>query len=212
MEPQQRSIRKIKAVASLFIAFVAVLLAYLWFHNRTFNASVIADAVPSDTKVTFNGDRAHNGKNKVRDGVYSIVFTRNGFRAETRVVAVQKGKSQYVGVVLIPTDPKFANWYSEHPDDAKRAEGISSKNFDAIGENQVSASPFLKLLPFVQPTWRIDSGISQKYIDDPAKYAIYISFDTDADKQAALKWLEGQNVDITKLEVIYQKRNPAKKT
>ncbi len=196
--------KKIIFVSALLVLTLFVFLIVSSVRGLSRNVTLTTEAAPLDSKITINENRAKNGINKVKPGKYQIVFSRTGFGSETHTLAIQKNDKKYLGVVLMPHDPSYANWYFTHPKDAKMAENISSHTFDTVQTQQLSTTPVLKYLPLIQPTYRIDSGISKKYPNDPTKIALYVSTKTDADKQAALDWLKAQGADPSKLEIIYQ--------
>lgn len=201
MAPRTKSILLL-LVLSITSVIAVIMLNFI--RNKPLTAAINAEATPSDATITLNSKSAHQGKNKVKPGSYKIVFTRNGFTAVSREISVQKDETRYVGAALVPSSSEFVNWYVEHPEDAKIAEAISSREFDQIGKNQTEDTPLIKSLPFVQPSFRIDYGISQKVTNDPSKFAIYIAYITDADREAALKWIRDKGVDPSTLEIIFQ--------
>ena len=199
---------KIKLIGILLGVVLLVSLVFgfaNYLQNRSLDAIIKTEVVPSDAKITIDGKKAREGENRVKAGTYEVVFSREGFSKETRQVIVGKDSSQYVGAVLNPVDPKYADWYSDHPEDIKKAEGISSRSFDQLGTNKLREVPFIKSLPYVRASYRIDYGVSQKYTNDPSKFAIYISYKTDKDKETALEWINSQGTDPATLEIIYEK-------
>lgn len=197
-------VKKVILISALLIMALCIFLIVSSVGGLSRNATLTTEAAPLDAKIIINGSKAKNGINKIKPGKYQVVFSRTGFGSETHTLAIQKNDKKYLGVVLMPHDPSYANWYFTHPKDAKMAENISSHAFDAVQTQQLSTTPILKYLPLIQPTYRIDSGVSKKYPNDPTKIALYVSTKTEADKQAALVWLKEQGADPSKIEIIYQ--------
>lgn len=198
MEPGRR---KIWLIIIPLVLLALVIVAAFW--ARSYPSKITIEVSPADSVVTINGKKRNKGTINVRPGVYSIVFSRQGFTIESKSVSVAKGETKYVGVSLVSNSPATANWYTNHPSDAKMLEGISSKNYDLFSAEQTKKYPLIKNLPFIDRLYRVDYGRSQTYPNDPTAVAIYVKYYSELGKQQALEWLEFKGYSPNNIEIIY---------
>jgi PEGA domain-containing protein len=167
-----------------------VFLIFLTTREQSFSAKLTITAVPSVSHITINGKTGKQGVNRVRPGSQKIVVSASGFSTVTQDVSVSKGQNNPVGIVLSSDSSQTTNWYITHPADAQTAEGISSRNNDALGQQSLANAPLIKLLPFVSGglEFRVDYG------NLPGTNAgvpvIYITAPTQAGQQAGLSWIQ----------------------
>lgn len=197
----QSSRKKIWLIIISVIIFSLIIGATIW--ARSYSAKITLEISPADSTITINDKKSNRGTIKVRPGIYKVAASKQGFSTISKSVDVAKGKSEYVGIVLVSNSPDTANWYVDHPSDAKLLEGISSKNFDLSSAVQTKNLPLIKSLPFIDQLYRIDYGRSQAHPDDPTAVAIYIKYYSEQGKQGALEWLKFKGYGPEKLEIIY---------
>lgn len=170
---------------------------------RSYPSKVTIEVSPADSVVTINGKKRGQGTINVRPGTYSIVASRQDFATQSKSISVVKGETKYVGLLLVSNSPATTNWYIDHPADAKKLEGISSKNFDLVSAEQTNRYPLIKSLPLIDQVYRIDYGRSLVHSDDPIAIAIYIKYYSEGGKQQALEWLKFKGYSPENLEIIY---------
>ena len=189
-----------------FVLLVGLVLGTgVWLRYSSYDASITIQVAPADSQVILDGKNVGVGTWRIKSGNHSLSFSRDGFTPVTNGIGVSKNQDYYAGVALVPTDPEFANWYADHPEDQKLAESISSQSFDFVNSQPSPIDALVEELPYINllPYFRIDFGISKKYPNDPTKSAIYIRFSTNESKKVALDWIRGRGVDPSSLEIIY---------
>ena len=191
----------------LIIGAVLVVLAVLayTFNKAQYSATLKIEVAPQSATIRLNKKIVKAGLVRVKPGPVTVTASRSGFKTETISLSVARNETRYVGIPLISNAPETADWYEQHPADAKIFEGISSKSFDQNSTNIVRNQPFLKLLPFTAAglEFRIDYGPSLEE-PDSTKQAIYISANTQEARASALIWITNQGYDPKKMELVYQ--------
>jgi hypothetical protein len=198
----------IKRLTILVLLPVVVLGGWFIYHNHSLSAKLTLEVAPTGSHININGNAVRGGQLKVKPGSYHLTFSQNGFSDYSKDVQLTKGESSFVGVSLSPNSAATADWYKSHPEDAKKAEGISSKNFDQISLDQQRRLPLIKELPFIDLLWRVDYGRSVQHPNDPGAVAVYVSYYTEAAKKDAQDWLKFKGYDLSKLEIIYEYVGP----
>lgn len=194
----------------IFLIFVPVVVLVGWFiyRSHTLSARLTLEVAPTGSHININGKSSREGQLKVKPGSYHLTFSQSGFSDYSKDIQLSKGGSAYVGVSLFPSSAATQDWYKSHPTDAKKAEGISSKNFDQISSEQQRRLPLIKDLPFTDQLYWVDYGRSIKSPNDPNAIAIYIKYYSEPGKQQALDWIKFKGYDPAKLEIIYQNAQP----
>ena len=199
--------RKVILFSALGIVLFIILLVVWGAHLHALSGKLTLEVAPSGSDVILNDSGVTEGTIRVRPGEQKITVTRKGFATYNQTITIKPNETQYTGVSLVSNDPSTSNWYVTHPKDQKKAEGISSKNFDQSSKQTVNANPIVKDLPFIDDRngFRVDYGASQLHPHDSHALAIIITTDgTEESKQAALGWLRFSGYDPSKLELIYK--------
>ena len=203
-------INKKKVVLIVLVISISIsgYIGWRYFNQRGLESSLSVEVVPaSGSKIKLNGKGIREGTIKLEPGRYTIIFSHDGFKSNIRTINIQSGEEYYVGSILEPVAEKTANWYQENSTDAKKAEGISSRNFDQLTKNKVKKLPLINELPLVDLEYRIDYGRSQKTPDNPESVAIYIKYFSENGKADAVEWIRFKGYDPEKIEIIYQNAN-----
>lgn len=200
MRAGRKQIIIIAAIAFLLIAGYGILNLV---RDKPYSAKIDVEVAPSNSIVIINGKRSHEGVTKVKPGKIEVVARRDGFESISKTLAVLKDESVYVGIVLLPNAAGTKNWYNEHLPDLKKAEKISSKNFDVSSKKAASSLPLVLKLPYLGPglAYRIDYGGQSQTPD--AKPAIYIKAATEEGRLDALNWIKNQGVDPSSLQIVF---------
>lgn len=194
----------------LFIALAVVVIGAIVFvaiyqnsRNKELSASIVLEVVPSGSKSTINGRGVREGTTKLKPGIAEVVITKKGFETARQTVVLKEGESKYLGFVLVSNSPSTADWYQKHPEDAKRAENLSSLNYDQVSADDVKETPFILKLPFVSSDeqFRIDYGQSDT---DSNRIVIYISANSQEARNAALEWIRSVGYDPSTLNIVYR--------
>lgn len=194
--------RLVSAVVALIVIIAGVAI-YSAVHSKRLSATIETEIVPSGSTLVLNGKGIRSGDVRVKPGQYQLIGKHPGFADAKYDIAVKKGEKKYVGIILLSNSKDTANWYATHPEDRKKAEGISSKNFDASSSQNVADSPFILKLPFIAPgqEFRIDYGAPNG--QSGGKSVIYIQAQSDEARADALTWIKGQGFDPSKMFIVY---------
>lgn len=198
--------KKLLLIITLAIVGVGIIVFFALYQNsrnKELSASIVLEVVPSGAKSTINGRGVGQGTIKLKPGAVEIVVSKNGFKTVRQTTVLKQGESKYFGFALVPDSDATADWYKKHPEDAKKAENLSSLNYDQTSTDISDQSPIIMYLPFVSSDeeFRIDYG--QDYYDSN-KIIIYISANTQKAKDAALLWIKSTGYDPSKLNIVYQ--------
>lgn len=181
-----------------------VLLLVFALRNSRLNASLDVEVTPSKAGVKLNGKNTDHGLTKVAAGTFKVEVSMKGFETISKTVRLAKGERKYIGIILNPNSSDTQNWYLDNASDQKKAEGISSKNFDQNSKSQRELLPIIKILPFIDQFYRIDYGVSSNAPNDPSRVALYVTYYSEQGKQDAIDFLKFKRVDIEKTEIIYK--------
>lgn len=194
-------IRK-KYVALLIFTLIVAVVILATVRSLTYSSTLTIEVAPSSSIIKVDNRVVKEGVTEVKPGLHTVVIDKSGFTKATRSVDLKPRESSYVGVVLSPNTAPTANWYNEHPEDQKKAESISSYNFDDTVREGVKAAPFIKKLPFIGPglQFRIDYG----FPNGSNEPAIYIQASSEEGRQNALKWIKAQGFDPSKMKIVYK--------
>lgn len=209
--------RFIPLIAGLLVVMIAATAIFLTFFTREQTTEVPTEPVESvsgtnirltvapsfKVSITMNGKGVKEGVIAVKPGQYTVVASRDGFETVTRTVVVQQDKTTDVGIVLPVTD-STVNYYKDNPNEARKVEGISSRQSSERADSKVEALPFLARLPVRVPgEYTISYGPSVSKPEDTAAVTIYIAYSTPAAMEAAKNWIRYQGYDPASLDIKY---------
>lgn len=194
------------ALAVFAVGVIIFIIFYQNTRNRELSASIVLEVVPSGARSTINGRGVGQGTIKLKPGNAEIVISKNGFETIRQTVMLKEGESKYLGFALVSNSPSTADWYQKHPEDAKRAENLSSLNYDQVSSDNSQENPFILKLPFVSSDeqFRIDYGQSET---DSNRIVIYISANSQEARNAALEWIRSVGYDPSKLNIVFLPKN-----
>ena len=199
--------RRLFLLAGLLVIVVGFVV-WQSINSSKYSSSIRIEVAPTKgSKILINGKGIREGITKVSPGKYLIEFSHPGFNSESREVHVGEKENYYVGAALQSISDKTVNWYSDNPDDAKKAEGISSGNFDQLNKNRLKKLPLIEQLPLIDLNYRIDHGRSLQKPEDPEAVAVYVTYYSEQGKTEADEWLRFKGYDPTKSETIYKNAN-----
>lgn len=201
--------KKILLLIVLVLIAVGALIFYGLYQsskNKELTASITIEVVPNGAKSTINGRGVREGTTKLKPGVAEIIISKKGFETIKQTVVLKDGEPRYFGFALVSNSASTADWYDKHPEDAKKAEGISSRNYDESSAKDAQETPFIMELPFVSSDerFRIDYGQSDT---DNNRIIIYISANTQEARDAALLWIKSVGYDPSELNIVYRPKN-----
>lgn len=198
-------------------AAVAVILVFVvvWLITRDEGAvkdsRLVVVSVPNDLTLTLDGDEINPvGESAVAAGEHTLKASRQGFASETRSVRIGSQESLNVGFYLEANSPEGKEWYRQHPDQAREAEGARSREYDELNKRLLAKYPIISRLPVVGPRFRIDYGSSKQYPTDAEKIAIYIQASSPAGRDNALNWMRVNGFKAADFEIVYTTPTPGK--
>lgn len=195
--------RKIILLTTLLLVALLAYWIYSSIRGSGLSARLVLEVAPKDSKIILNNKEVKSGLKRVKPGQYTVIFRRAGFSDNRQDVQVGKNDSKYVGSALNPNSQNTNAWYDQHPDDAKVAEGISSKSFDRVTSDQRRKMPLLQFLPHEERYFSIYSGASKKFPDDPTSVALYVRSYDAQDRRLAMQWIESNGANPTDFEIIF---------
>ncbi len=195
-------------IALVFISAGALIFYGLYqsSKNKELTASIALEVVPDGAKSTINGRGVREGTTKLKPGVAEIIISKKGFETIKQTVVLKDGEYRYFGFVLVSNSASTADWYDKHPEDAKRAENLSSQNYDKVSAEDAQETPFIMELPFVSSDERFRIDYGQGEAGDN-RIIIYISANTQEARNEALLWIKSLGYDPSKMNIVYRPKN-----
>lgn len=168
-------------------------------------ANVNLAVSPTVAKIMLDGKKqVKPGKFYVSPGKHSLTVSFAGFATKTVSFTAKTSSSDpaEVNVLLQANSAAGRAWLAAHPEEAPVRESIGGSNFAAENRTRTQATPIIKSLPHVADdnSYRIDYGAGSSV----TKVTIYITYSTDASKQAALAWIQAQGTDPASLSITYR--------
>lgn len=199
--------RGIVIVALIVVAFIIVPLV-LYSQNLIYSSTINLKFAPKSATATIGSSGARFGDNKVRPGTYTVTIAKKGFATYTEKVTVKDGQTVAIAAALVSNDPSTADWYQTHTEDYSIAQSIGDDAADQAHADMKREFPIAQALPIVglYSTYRVDYGKSQTRT---GKYAVYISYQTEADKQKAIQAVKDAGYNLSDYEVIYTQDAPS---
>lgn len=200
--------RKRIIIALIMIVIIIAGVTAGWFIYRSiFSATVNIYFAPKSADIAIGSGGGKFGDNYVKPGTYTVRITKEGFSSYTKEVTVKRGETANVLGSLTPTSDATKNWYSDHPDDYAIAQHAGDAQADEAREYLGSHYPIVKVLPIVglYSAYRVDYGVSPTRADE---YAIYVRYQSESAKKAAIKAVKDAGYDLSKYEVIYKFSGP----
>ncbi len=207
MEQDQRIIRRLLIVIGLAVILFIGWQVFLLVRHRGMGKLVVQSA-PSDLRLVLGSKVVNNNATLyVTPGTYSWTATRAHFGTRNGTITVKKGSgNQPLIVFLEPSDAAGTQYLKDHPEEARKIEGLVGARTEQVSQQAQDAQPLIKQLPFIGPAfeYRIDYGTTPanaKYKNQPG---IYIGADSDQGKQDALDWIKAQGFDPNRMNIVYQ--------
>ncbi len=161
---------------------------------------------PSDAKVSSDGHGISlnsNGEVRVSATHHTIIISRTDFRSEIIEVNVGIGSYTTYPIALEPLN-NTGRQVLTRDNKAFLRESIAAAQDRAKGASQITASPIIGKLPYVDAHFRIDYGVSRKYPGEASAVGIYITADGPDYRDWALDWIRRQGYDPSDMELIFR--------
>ena len=194
-----------KRVTLILIGLLFILVLVLGIEKQqALTAKITVEVVPSGSSLKLDGKGRKEGTFSVAPGTHTVSASRDGFAADSKKITVDKGQDKYIGITLASNSPSSADWYIKRPEDSKKVEGISSRNFDQSTLDTHAKNPFTGHLPYIDRYFRIDYGEPNRAKDKTNSVAIYIRASSAENRQMALSWIRQQGFDPTDYEIVFK--------
>lgn len=201
-----------KVIIGGVVALVLILALSVWGMVRQMMYSVTIDitVAPAVAKVMLDGrEYAATREYKIQPGEYEVVVTAEGFETKTgRLVAVA-GERVEIALYLEPT-AENANWYLEHPEDARTMGDIKSDEAARAVEELTRKHPILAQLPLMIDYYtdgyarRVKYTISYLLTNENRDFVITVTDYTGGNYADALDKLRARGVVDGQYEVQYE--------
>lgn len=200
--------KKIVFIAVALMVFIFGFSLFNYFDNKKYGAISIT-VIPGDSKITVDDEQKTRRQGTIRllPGEHKLTISRSGFENTVIDITIEKGKTLAQELALEANSQEGLKWLRDHPDQAIKAEGISSRNYERSTKEIIKQNPIISILPFIDREYRIDYGQSVKTPDDKSAVAVYITFYTLNGKNQALEWLKFKGYDPEKLEIVYREKS-----
>jgi len=209
MQPQTKAKSILIILGSIMGAAIIAFILFIGDNGNSGDNSskvttdITTRVVPSDSSIKINDKGVDMGVVSLAPGTYTVTASRKGFASQSRTVNLKEGDHVNVGLILDSNDNSTASYYTDNPDEAREAEGITGQNFDYVANSKVNRLPLLKTLPRRTSHYTITYGQSIKSPNDSAASVIYIQYTDETAKTAAQNWIRYQGYDLASLEINY---------
>lgn len=163
-------------------------------------------AAPKGSVVHIDGNKASAGENTVAVGTHTVTVSKKGFTAVTKQEVVKENDTVKVGFTLQSNAKETANWYHDHEDDAKLAEGISSELNDYNAQQTTGNNPIFQVLPVTLSNGHggqilISSGVPANNSGQPAVHIVAQSVN---DRHTALRWIVTRGYNVSDFDIVFE--------
>lgn len=189
----------------VLIFIVVPLIAFIG--NRVNSATVTLTYAPKSAQAKIDGRSAKFGENRIAPGTYEVTIEKKGFETYKEKITVAADGEVEVAYALLSNDPSTARWYQENIEDYSIAQSINDSRADKKQKNMLTDYPIITDLPIIglYSRYRVDYGVSPS---NDNKFAIFINYKTEQDKQTAINIVDSMGYDLRKYEVIYTQSEP----
>ena len=177
-------------------------------YNNIYSAKVNMIVAPSSiAKVKIGEDwYSAKGEYKIKPGEYDVIVSADGFETRQGKLVAVAHQTANVSVYLNPLSGN-ENWYNEHSEDALiMGEIINAENVKKLQELG-EKNPILNKLPYTVDFYTKDYSkrtyYTVSYELEKSGFFLVIKDFSGGNKEAALKWIREQGVDLEEVEVKY---------
>lgn len=199
--------RQLMTLTAVFFGIATIIVLGFVVYRSMYSATINLYFAPKSATVKIGSGGGVFGDNYVKPGTYKVVISKKGFTTYTKEVTVKSGEKVTINAALTSTSAETADWYSTHTEDYTIAQNIGDTKADAEMDAFVKDFPIVKVLPIVgmYESYRVDYGPSPT---KSGKFAVFVSYQSDAAKQQAIDAVTAKGYDLAKYEVIYELSAP----
>lgn len=169
-------------IKCIVFGFIAIL--FIWtiiiLADRAGKEPLTIAVVPSDARITVNGNQMNDGNHWVNEGTYTITAEKDGFEKQQQSLTVSKEKDQnVVALSLVPKSDEAKAWAKKHADKYKDNERYGARAAHTEGEYFTNQNPITKELPYTDPYYKIgyivneDRTITITILTQSPRYRFY---------------------------------------
>lgn len=160
MQPEKRRILLIVGSVLLFLGILALLIYALGPGQKK---TIEIFVVPTDSKVTIDGQPVAAGEIRLRSGTYTFSASRQYFESVTKKINLDDlgpGK-KIVYLALYPNSPEGQAYLDSHPDELALYERVAGAEFSALQSKILEQYPVTRELPHQTLDYKIDYDITK---------------------------------------------------
>lgn len=194
------NINKIRNIALMAVAILLIVFIVRWQTTARVKISII----PSDATVLIDNKKVDTSKTlALKGGKHNLTAKKGGFKDYETSFEVKSGSSKSMEVRMAYNNYVGYQWLVDHPEQQYELEGRSSRYIQQQNVIMRNDNPIISRLPYLDPQFRIDYGVSKKNPDTEGALAIYVQSYTPDGRQAALSWIKSQGYDVSTMEIIF---------
>jgi hypothetical protein len=194
---------KITIIIATAIVALVVFIIYVLTVGSSSAAKIIFNVIPSDATIKLDGKQVNGQTIKTTAGHHTVVASANGYADDKRNITLKKGEVSTLYLIPAPISDAARAFLQNNPTLEALREKYAGFNSDLIQSTIDNNYPLIKDLPYETANISIHYGVSEKYPNDPTKFAIYIK-SAPADRQVAIEWIKAQGFNPNNYEIVYQ--------
>ncbi len=169
------------------------------------NNNFVLEVAPNTAIVALSSEKKITpGNLYLKPGNYTLTATMPGFADSKQRFTVPVKGAIKLTVALTPISSEGYTYLQDHPDQQLLREKIGGSNYISTSDNMQYYYPIIKLLPHDGEGYSINYGKSVAHSNNPASFALYISYSDSKAQLRALKWITYNGFDSQDYEIVYQ--------
>jgi hypothetical protein len=158
--------------------------------------------LPSDTKLTVNGEQRTPGTAYLVPGEYTVEATRGGFKTEKTTVTIVSPNTLTIDIALEPVSESAVKWAKDNEQLYLDYEGREGLRTNQEGETFSALNPITSVLPHEDMLYTIGYRADTA---DPSGNSIIIEIDAIGGyRNAAIDELRSLGYDPTNLKIQFR--------
>lgn len=201
-EPRRSSLRLIIIIFVLLLLLVIVVNAIL-AGNRSGKVGIAVHVLPTNAKVTMNGESIKSGTAYLKQGTYTVHASANGFADYTGTYSVDPSvKDPVLSVSLTPVSDAAKAYYKNNQELYLQQESYGGQESAQQSSLITKKSPITKVLPYSNLIYTIGYRADP---DDPTGQTIIIEIDaTTGFRNAAVNQIRKLGFDPTDYKINFR--------
>lgn len=198
--------QKIKIISC--IVAITVIVIIIWtivdLVSKKDKVVIMIKVAPSDSKIFIDDKQSSTGRVYIKPGKHTFSARRNGFTDDTRTIDIKKNGNSTILLLPEPSSSSATSLLKSNDEERAKRQELIDEAVEQHSEAVKTKTPLVKILPYITTIYRIDYGPSRKTPSDDTTVAIYISSNSEENKQKALSFIRYKGYNPDELEIIYQ--------